>query len=59
MCRNRQGLLVPLTPKVRKCGDEILEGSSFDPVRSAVNVARSAEVDCTGLGLFDTLFQYR
>lgn len=49
MCRNRQGALAPLTPKVREEVNEIgllwfLEGSSFDPVCSVVAVVRSAKV---------------
>lgn len=36
-----------------------MEGSSFDPIRSVVAFAMSAEVDWTGLGSLDTWFLYR
>lgn len=64
ICRNGQGVFVPFSVKSRELVDEIglywlLKGSSFDLVCSAVALVRSAEVDCTGLGLHDTWFSYR
>lgn len=63
MCRNGQGVPVPLATNFCKCIDEIglsgvLEGSSFDPVSSVIDVARPAEVDWTGLAPLETRFPH-
>lgn len=64
MWRSRHGVLVTLGHKVCERVDRmglswLLERSSFGPVRPFVDVARSPEVDWTGLSWLDTLFPYR
>lgn len=63
MCRNGQGVLMPLAPEIYERFDDkglswFLGGSFFDPGRSVVAVGRSPEVDWTGLGSFDVWFPY-
>lgn len=63
MCGNGQDVLMPLPPKacerVGKIGlSWFLEGSRIDSVRSFVAVARSSQIDWTGLSLLDKLFTY-
>lgn len=63
MCRNEQSVLAPLAARVHEFVDEIglsmfLEGPFFDSARSTVAMARSAKVDCTGLGSLYTWFLY-
>lgn len=52
---------MPLAPKDRKRFDEVRlswvrEGSSLDPLRLVVAVARSAAVDWTGFGFLNKCF---
>lgn len=60
MCRNGQGVLLPLAANETECIDQLglcwfKEGSFFNHICSIVAVSRSTMVDCTGLSGLDTI----